>query len=107
MGKIFNKFVKILIMRGINDTQCGFKVLTMESAKKIFPLCRIEGFSFDVEVIFIARKIFNFNVKDVPITWINSPASTVHPIKHSFQMFRDLFTIRGNYLRVLYKKEQG
>lgn len=107
MGKIFNKFVKLLIIGGINDTQCGFKVFTSDAASKIFSQCRIEGFSFDVEILFIAKKVFNMKIKEVPVTWINSPASRVQPLRHSYHMLRELISIRNNYLRGFYKRSQS
>lgn len=93
MGKTFNKIVRLLAVRGINDTQCGFKCFKREAAREIFSLCRIDGFSFDVEALWVAR-MQGLRIKEVGVLWRNDPRSKVHPVKHSLQMLRDLMLIR-------------
>ncbi|MDR4508800.1 MAG: glycosyltransferase family 2 protein [Candidatus Brocadiaceae bacterium] len=93
MGKIFNGMVNLLLFKGIIDTQCGFKGFKKDVAKKVFNRCRIHGFSFDVEALYLAQK-HHYKIKEVPIRWENSALSTVSPIKHSLQMFKDLVNIR-------------
>lgn len=95
MGKIFNIFVRALLIRGIKDTQCGFKLFKADTAKKIFGKCRIKGFSFDVEALFLARKM-GYKIKEVPIRWLNSPDSRVRIIEEPAKMFADLLRIRLN-----------
>jgi len=56
MGKSFNKIVQVLLFKGIKDTQCGFKGFKKEAAEKIFSNAKIKGFSFDVEILFLALK---------------------------------------------------
>jgi dolichyl-phosphate beta-glucosyltransferase len=102
MGKTFNKIVRVLLVRGVKDTQCGFKMFTREAAKKIFPLQRIERFAFDVEILFLARKL-GFKICEMPVTWKDSPLTSVSTFKDSFSMFSALFAIRLNSLRGLYK----
>ena len=89
MGKIFNFIVNTVLLNGIIDTQCGFKGFKRDAAKTVFSKCKINGFSFDVEALYLSRK-YNFKVKEIPIRWENSALSKVSPIKHSLQMFRDL-----------------
>jgi len=93
MGRIFNCFVRLFVIGSIKDTQCGFKVFTAEAAESIFRVQRLSGFAFDVEVLFLARKK-GFKIKEVPVRWINSPASKVHPIKDSVKMFIDILKVR-------------
>lgn len=93
MGKTFNKFVQVVAVPGVKDTQCGFKCFRRQAAQDIFSHCRIDGFSFDVEVLFVARKM-GYKMKEVGVLWRNDPRSAVHPVKHSLQMLRDLFVIR-------------
>jgi len=93
MGKIFNKFVKFICLPDFIDTQCGFKLFKKEVAKKIFALSKINRFAFDVEILYLAKKN-NYKIKEVPIRWINSPASRVHPVFDSFKMLVDLVRIR-------------
>jgi len=93
MGKTFNKVVRLLAVRGISDTQCGFKCFTRQAAREIFSDARIDGFSFDVEALYIAG-FKGLRVAEVGVLWRNDPQSKVHPVKHSLQMLRDLILIR-------------
>ncbi len=101
MGKIFNKIIKSLTGLKFEDTQCGFKLFTSAAKNKIFPLQKLNHFSFDVEILFIAKKN-QIPIKEVPIRWINSPDSKVKIVKDSLKMFRDVFKIRLNDIRGLY-----
>ncbi len=102
MGKIFNILVQLLIFKGIKDTQCGFKCFTNEAANEVFKRCKINGFSFDVEILLIARKL-GFKIKDIPVQWINSPETRVHPVKHSLAMIKELLYIKQNEYKGLYE----
>lgn len=93
MGRTFNRFVQTLVFPGIRDTQCGFKLFTADAAHRCFELRHIDGFAFDVEVLYIARRL-GLLVAEVPIVWENDDASRVSPIRHSMQMFRDIMRIR-------------
>jgi dolichyl-phosphate beta-glucosyltransferase len=93
MGRIYNLLVRTLVIRGLIDTQCGFKLMSRRAADAIFRRQRINSFSFDVEMILIARKL-GYAVKEVPVRWINSRASKVHPVLDSAQMLLDLFRIK-------------
>lgn len=95
MGRIFNLLVQAIVMRGIKDTQCGFKCFKKEVAHNLFPQQKIDGFAFDTEILFLARK-HNYKVREVPIRWINSPITRVHSIYSSFQMLKDLMRIKIN-----------
>jgi dolichyl-phosphate beta-glucosyltransferase len=76
MGKIFNALVRLFVMGGIRDTQCGFKAFTAEAACTVFPALQTGGFGFDVEVLYRARRA-GFKIAEVPTRWINSPYTTV------------------------------
>lgn len=93
MGKTFNKVVQVLFFRGIKDTQCGFKGFTAAACDKIFPIAKINGFSFDVEILFLASKA-GLNIKQVPVEWYNDARSKVNPVRDSFLMLVELFRIR-------------
>jgi dolichyl-phosphate beta-glucosyltransferase len=93
LGKIFNRLVQILTVAGISDTQCGFKCFRRPAVREIFENCRVDGFSFDVEALFLARRK-GLRIKEIGVLWRNSSLSTVHPVRHSLQMLRDLFVIR-------------
>jgi len=97
MGKMFNIFVRLLIIRGIKDTQCGFKLFQRGAALDIFPRIRLKGFSFDVEVLFLSRRLA-YRLKQIPVIWRNSPESKVHLFSSSARMFLDLLRIRYLHL---------
>lgn len=102
MGKIFNFFVRTLILRKIRDTQCGFKCFKKKVTYEIFRRQKLNGFSFDVEVLYIARKL-GYRIKEVPILWLNFPPSKVSIIKGPIKMFFDLLRIRFLHLDLLLK----
>lgn len=102
MGKTFNFMVNMVLLKGIVDTQCGFKGFKKEVAKEVFKRCKIDGFSFDVEALYLSRK-FNFKIKEIPIRWENSALSKVSPVKHSIQMFKDLLGIKMKDIRGYYQ----
>lgn len=93
MGKAFNFFIKSLLLKDFNDTQCGFKLFNGNAARKIAPLLKIDGFCFDVEMLYVA-KIKGFKIKEAGVVWENSPQSKVKIIGSSLSMFLDLLKIR-------------
>ena len=93
MGKIFNFFVKMLLSIEFSDTQCGFKLFSARAAKEIAALMKIEGFSFDVEMLYLA-KMKNYKIKEIGVIWNNSPHSKVKVMSSSIDMFFSLFMIR-------------
>jgi dolichyl-phosphate beta-glucosyltransferase len=97
MGKTFNIFVKLLFFSGINDTQCGFKCFKKEAAQRIFSLQRLSGFCFDVEILYIAKKL-GFKIREMPVSWSNRRDSRVRIYRDSLKMFCDLFRIKANQL---------
>lgn len=101
MGKIFNRMVRLLVLGGIADTQCGFKCFRGGAAQEIFRRCRVEGFGFDVEALFIAGKM-GYRVREIGVLWRNSPQSRVHLLFHSLQMMADLVRIRRYDLKGYY-----
>jgi dolichyl-phosphate beta-glucosyltransferase len=92
MGKTFNLLVRLLLIKGIKDTQCGFKLFRKEAAKEIFSQLKTEGFAFDVEALMIARKL-GYRIAQVPVVWINCPDSRVHMIKSSLKMLTEMFKL--------------
>src|SRR3989441_11352005 len=94
MGKIFNRLVRIFVLGGVHDPQCGFKAFTAEVADRVFPVLQTRGFGFDVEVLYRAQQA-GYQIVEVPTRWINSPQSRVHPIRHSTMMFLELLAIPG------------
>lgn len=93
MGKLFNFFVQALLFKGITDTQCGFKGLTARAAETIFRRIKIDGFGFDVEMLYLARTL-NLNIDQVPVEWYNDDRTTVNPLTDASRMFFELLSIK-------------
>lgn len=93
MGKFFNLLVRLLVLKGFKDTQCGFKLFRREAARRIFSCLTTEGFAFDVEALLLARGL-GYRIAEVPVVWINHPESRVHLVKSSIRMFVDLMKIK-------------
>jgi dolichyl-phosphate beta-glucosyltransferase len=93
MGKIFNLLVRMIVLRGFIDTQCGFKCVRRECVLPLLPKMAVDGFCYDVEFLFLAKKA-GLKIKEVPVTWVNDPVSKVHVLMDSSKMFLDLLWIR-------------
>jgi len=93
MGKTFNKIVQLFTISGIKDTQCGFKMFKKAVAYELFSKSKINGFSFDVEILFLARKS-NYKIAEVPVEWYNDSKTKVNPIIDSTKMLIEIFQIR-------------
>jgi dolichyl-phosphate beta-glucosyltransferase len=93
MGRVFNGLVTTLLVPGIDDTQCGFKCFSRRAAEALFPLQTIDGFAFDVEVLFLARRA-GMRIVEVPITWYYMEASSVKPVRDTWRMIREVMRIR-------------
>jgi dolichyl-phosphate beta-glucosyltransferase len=85
MGKAFNRIVRLLTGIPFRDTQCGFKLLRGEHAREIAAEMREDGFSFDVELILLARRR-GFAVRELPVRWRNDPGSRVNALRDSARM---------------------
>ena len=93
MGKFFNFIVRKITKLNFFDTQCGFKMFTKKAVKLLLPYLKIDDFSFDVEILYVANKL-NLKIKELPVIWANSPNSKVNIIKDPIKMFLSLFKIR-------------
>ncbi len=102
LGKIFNLLVQIIALKGIKDTQCGFKLLKKDVAKNIFSKMTINRWGFDVEMLFLAKKN-KYLIKEVPVEWINDENTKLNPVKDSMNMLMDLLKIRYNNIMGKYK----
>lgn len=102
MGRVFNGVVQLLAVKGIIDTQCGFKCFSRKAVEEIFPFCLIEGFAFDVEILFLARKL-GLSIKEIPVRWFNAEGSSVDPVRDSLAMFKEICQIRLNEWTGKYK----
>lgn len=101
-GRFFNLVVRLLALPGLQDTQCGFKCFRGAVAEEIFPLQTINGWSFDVEVLFIARQR-GYQIVEIPVPWYFSPDSKVRIFHDLYKVGLDLIAIRRNAWRGKYK----
>ena len=102
IGRIFNSMIQVLALPELNDTQCGFKCFRAALVQDLFKQQTLPGWSFDVEVLFIAR-LRGYHIVEVPIHWYFNPDSKIRVFKDSLRMAIDLLTIRRNAMRGKYR----
>ena len=93
MGRVFNLVVRALAVPGIQDTQCGFKCFHKDAAEEIFSIQKIDGWAFDVEVLYVAQRRGR-RIVEVPIDWYYGEGSRVSPVRDSLNMVREVLHIR-------------
>ena len=94
-GRVFNTLIRALVLPALHDTQCGFKMFREDSVAQIFPKQTMMGWSFDVELLYIASRK-NYPILEIAIPWYFNPESKVNILRDSTRMFRDLLQIRAN-----------
>ena len=94
-GRVFNLAIRILTGLPFQDTQCGFKAFRRSAAVEIFPRQRIQGFSFDVETLYLARKL-GYRTVEIAVHWNHCDASKVSPLSDGVKMFLQVLEIRWN-----------
>lgn len=92
MGRCFAFLVNRLVLKGIKDTQCGLKLFKRQAVKDLFPRQKLDGFAFDVEILYLAGRK-GFSIKEIPVNWINQEGSKVGLIRDSGKMFWDILRI--------------
>lgn len=113
MGRVFNGIIRVVALRDINDTQCGFKALRGPVAHDLFRRVRIYGehapllqgaavTAYDVELLFLARKV-GYRIAEVPVRWHYGTETKVNPVRDSLRNLRDVLTVRLNDLRGRYR----
>jgi glycosyltransferase involved in cell wall biosynthesis len=113
MGRIFNRLVQLLVVPGIQDTQCGFKLFTRVAAQDLFRRLRLYGddapvvrdamvTGFDVELLFLASRR-GYQIIERPVQWQHVPGSKVNPLRDAYRMFQDVVRVRVNHLRGVYQ----
>jgi dolichyl-phosphate beta-glucosyltransferase len=94
MGRFYNILVQTFVFRGIKDTQCGFKGFSDHAAQILFSKQQVNGFSFDVELLYLARR-YGYRIREIAIEWYNDERSTVGALSDSARMFWELLRIRN------------
>jgi dolichyl-phosphate beta-glucosyltransferase len=105
MGRVFNGILNGLGLASLHDTQCGFKAFRREAAHRIFACQQLDGFAFDVEVLLLAEA-FGYQIRDLPVEWMNSPDSRVSIVGDSLRMLWDSVRVRALVTEQL-RKIQG
>lgn len=100
-GRVFNTLIRALVLPALNDTQCGFKMFRADVAEDLFRRQTLMGWSFDVELLYIASR-HGIPILEIPIPWYFNPDSKVSVARDSWRMFTDLLTIRRNGRKGLY-----
>lgn len=100
-GRAINFVIRLLILPGLNDTQCGFKCFRAETAEAIFRQQTLMGWSFDIEVLYLARRK-KLRIKEIPIQWYFDADSKVSAVRDALRMIGDIFRIHLNALRGRY-----
>jgi dolichyl-phosphate beta-glucosyltransferase len=94
-GRVYNFWIRSLILPGLQDTQCGFKCFRAGVVEAVFPYQTLTGWSFDVEILAIARRR-GFQIVEIGVPWYYTTGSKINVMQHSWRMFADLLKIRRN-----------
>lgn len=102
-GRLINLTIRLLILPGLQDTQCGFKCFTAAAAEQVFRRQTMPRWSFDIEILFIARRL-GLTIREVPIQWRFDAATKLSAVQDALRMVRDIFIIHRNARRGLYDR---
>jgi glycosyltransferase involved in cell wall biosynthesis len=100
-GRGINYIIQLLILPGLNDTQCGFKCLRADAAQELFKRQTLNGWSFDIELLYLARRR-RYGVREIPIHWYYHPETKISALRDALRMIGDIFRIHANALRGRY-----
>ncbi len=98
LGRAGNLLVRLFAVSGIRDTQCGFKLFQGDVARALFRAARIDGFAYDMEILYLARRR-GIPIAEVPVLWFNSPESKVSVLRDALPTLRDLLRLRWMHRR--------
>ena len=101
VGRIYNTIIQIMALPGLHDTQCGFKCFSAQAAEQLFPRQTLNGWAFDVELLYIARRR-GYRVVELGIPWYFNDDSKIRVVHDSLRMGMDLLAIRWKGLRGVY-----
>jgi len=98
MGRVFNVIVRTLLLPGLHDTQCGFKCFRRDVARDLFSLNTIDGWSFDAEILYMARQK-NYRIAELPVMWYYGERSKINLTRDTWLMLKEVMAIRRNWKR--------
>lgn len=105
IGSVFNALVYFILFKNFKDTQCGFKMFRRSKADAIFSRLNIDGFGFDLEVLYLALKM-GFTVKEVPVNWSHVDKSKINLLWDSLRMFINIIQIRSWHFAPIHLQEK-
>lgn len=105
IGRINNWIIKLTILRGFEDTQCGFKMFNRKAAEDLFEVQQMTGIGFDIELLFIAKKR-GYKIREVPITWYFDADSRMRLVGDSMYLLAEIWQIRRNWLKGMYSRHE-
>ena len=100
-GRLINLIIRVLMLPGLQDTQCGFKCFRAAAAEHLFQCQTLDGWSFDIEILFVAYRL-GYRIVEIPVDWYYRPESKVSAIRDALRMIGDIFLIRANARRGRY-----
>ena len=100
-GRAVNTMIRLLALPGLNDTQCGFKCFRAPVAEHLYRLQTLTGWSFDIELLYIARQR-GYRIVEVPIDWYFNSESKLNVVRDAVKMGLDIFTIHLNSMKGVY-----
>lgn len=92
-GKMLNLFIRLFAVPGIHDTQCGLKLFRGDLARRVFAKCVLDGWGFDVEALYLARKLGG-RIAEVPVRWSHDADTRIRPLRAGLQVVKDIIRIR-------------
>jgi glycosyltransferase involved in cell wall biosynthesis len=102
-GRAINLAIRLLILPGLQDTQCGFKCFTARAAEQLFPLQTLTGWSFDIELLYMARRR-GMRIREIPIHWYYDPDTKIKAVRDAINMLKDILRIHQNAWRGAYDR---
>ena len=106
LGVVFRRCVHLLVPVDVSDTQCGGKMYTAEAAKDLYRRSLLDGFTFDAEVLYLARRA-GYRVKEIPFRLVQDRVTSIDFLAETPRMLRDLFLIRANALLGRYGRSRS
>ena len=103
-GRVINALIQWIVLPGIEDSQCGFKLFSAEIADDLFRAQTLDGWSFDIELLAIAR-LRGYQIKEIPVSWYFAEESKIKPIRDAIRMTADMFRVRRNLKQGKYDKK--
>src|SRR5206468_10571858 len=94
-GRVFNLLVRLVTGLPFWDTQCGFKAFRIDVCRPIFEAARIDGFAFDVELLYLAHRAW-LRMREIPVRWNHAEGSKVQIVHDSLRMLREVVALRNH-----------